>query len=322
MKRIQNYIQLRTSYLLSKLTGSSVLWGKPYSMSIETSGSCQLHCPECPLGSGENTSRSMMDINIYKKLLDNIQSHCMILSLYYQGEAFLNSEIFNFIKLARAKNLYTIISTNGNIKDKNFAKNVVNSRLSELIFSIDGTTQDSYSNYRKGGNLELVLSNIKDIQKEKIKLKTNTPKLRIQFLIMSHNESEISEIKRLSKSLNIKLRLKTIQLKHPQEQSDLLPKNYKYRRYSIKNGNVKLNNTLKNHCWRLYRNPVITSQGDVLPCCFDKSCTYKMGNIREISFSEIWKNNNYKQFRKNVFSNRKNIDICTNCTEGTKRIYV
>jgi len=83
-----------------------------------------------------------------------------------------------------------------------------------------------------------------------------------------------------------------------------------------------IKNKLKNHCKRLFRNPVVTSTGVVLPCCFDKAGDNAMGNLSNASFATIWNSDKYMAFRKKVFSERKNIDICTNCTEGTKKVYV
>jgi len=37
-----------------------------------------------------------------------------------------------------------------------------------------------------------------------------------------------------------------------------------------------------------------------------------------MSFKEIWKNGEYKKFRSQILQGRKNIDICSNCSEGTK----
>jgi radical SAM protein with 4Fe4S-binding SPASM domain len=61
---------------------------------------------------------------------------------------------------------------------------------------------------------------------------------------------------------------------------------------------------------------VITWDGIVSPCCFDKDAKYKFGNIFVEKFKDIWTNNKYTNFRKAIIKNRKGIDICTNCTEG------
>ena len=68
----------------------------------------------------------------------------------------------------------------------------------------------------------------------------------------------------------------------------------------------------------MWSSAVITQNGEVVPCCFDKDAKYQFGKTDEIPLSEIWKNDKYNRFRNQVFMDRKSIDICRNCTEGTK----
>jgi radical SAM protein with 4Fe4S-binding SPASM domain len=320
-KRILNYFAINISYLLSRLTGSLILWGKPYSLSIESAGTCQLSCPECPLGNRTNHGREFMAETLFKKIIEECKAHVMILSLYFQGEAFLNPQIFKFIKTARNAKIYTIASSNANFKDENWAKRVLDSGLSELIISLDGINQESYETYRQGGDFSLVIKNLQSLSALK-KTKNYHTKVKIQFLVMQHNEHEIPAMKALAKSLGFPLILKSIQLQNPETDTHLLPQEDAYRRYKATGSGYALKNPMKNHCKRLFRNPVITSTGNVLPCCFDKAGKYTMGNVTNTAFGTIWKSNKYNAFRKKVFSERKKLDICTNCTEGTKDIYV
>ena len=80
----------------------------------------------------------------------------------------------------------------------------------------------------------------------------------------------------------------------------------------------QIKNKLLNHCWRLWSGSVITWDGKVVPCCFDKDASHEMGNLRERSFKGIWNGTSYSHFRQAILRSRKEIDICKNCTEGTK----
>lgn len=73
---------------------------------------------------------------------------------------------------------------------------------------------------------------------------------------------------------------------------------------------------LSNRCWKLWHANVITWDGLVVPCCFDKDAMHQLGNLKSQSFKQIWQNDNYKQFRTELMTSRKNIDICANCSEG------
>ncbi|HHH54973.1 MAG TPA: radical SAM protein, partial [Bacteroidetes bacterium] len=58
--------------------------------------------------------------------------------------------------------------------------------------------------------------------------------------------------------------------------------------------------------------------GRVVPCCFDKDAKFVMGELKENSFYEVWDNDNYAAFRTAISKGRDKIDMCKNCTEGTK----
>ena len=63
---------------------------------------------------------------------------------------------------------------------------------------------------------------------------------------------------------------------------------------------------------------MITWDGLVVPCCFDKDAQHTMGDLKGKPFREIWHDERYAAFRRRVLQSRKNIDICANCSEGTK----
>ena len=68
----------------------------------------------------------------------------------------------------------------------------------------------------------------------------------------------------------------------------------------------------------MWHSCVATWDGEIVPCCFDKDADYSMGNLSNNTLQEIWENKLYREFRKKLLTARKEIDICTNCTEGAK----
>ena len=60
---------------------------------------------------------------------------------------------------------------------------------------------------------------------------------------------------------------------------------------------------------------VISADGNILPCCFDKQEKHIYGNIKEDTIENIWKNKKTNDFRNIVLNNRSSINICTNCNE-------
>jgi radical SAM protein with 4Fe4S-binding SPASM domain len=68
----------------------------------------------------------------------------------------------------------------------------------------------------------------------------------------------------------------------------------------------------------MWSGSVLTWDGKVVPCCFDKDASHVLGNVTDQHFRGIWKSKEYQKFRYAVLVNRQEIDICKNCSEGTK----
>jgi radical SAM protein with 4Fe4S-binding SPASM domain len=321
-RRAVNAAKVLTSYRLSRLTGKPFQWGYPISVSFEPTTSCNLRCPECPSGLREFTRPTgMLQKDFFRQTIDEIYKELLYLIFYFQGEPYLNKDFLEMVKYAHDKGIYTATSTNAHYLSDENARKTVESGLDRLIISIDGTTQDVYRQYRVGGHLDKVLEGTRNIIKWKKELKSKTPFVFFQFLVVKPNEHQIEEIKQLGKEMGVdQVRFKTAQVyDYENDPHQLIPTIDKYSRYKIgKDGTMKTKSGMGNHCWKLWHANVITWDGLVVPCCFDKDAMHQLGNLKMQSFKKVWNNENYKQFRKELMTSRKNIDICANCSEGLK----
>ena len=224
------------------------------------------------------------------------------------------------VKYANNKKMYTATSTNAHFLNEENAKKTIESGLSRLTISIDGTTQETYESYRATGSLEKVIEGTKNVVKWKKELKSKTPYLIFQFLVVKPNEHQIEDAKKLATELGVdEIRFKTAQVYDYKNGNKLIPTIEKYARYKkLADGTYRLKNKLLNECWRMWSSCVITWDGKIVPCCFDKDATHQLGDIQQATLQQIWKSAPYTNFRKALLTDRQNIDICKNCTEGTK----
>jgi radical SAM protein with 4Fe4S-binding SPASM domain len=322
LRRLVNGIKVLSSYYLSQWTRRPIQWGIPVSLAIEPTTACNLRCPECPSGLRAFTRPTgMLQNDFFSQTIDELSDELLYLVFYFQGEPYLNPDFLLMVKYASQKKIYTATSTNAHYLNDEMARKTVESGLDRLIISIDGTTQEVYQQYRVGGNLNKVLEGARNIVKWKKILKSKKPYTFFQFLVIKPNEHQITAIRSLAKEIGVDgVRFKTAQVyDFENDPNGLIPQNPRYSRYrKIANGDYELKNKLYNHCWRLWHAPVVTWDGLVVPCCFDKDADHRMGDLKRKSFREIWNDNTYRQFRSQVLSGRKNIDICSNCSEGTR----
>lgn len=253
-------------------------------------------------------------------MLQQVHKSVFYINYYFQGEPFLNPKFLSLIRQAKQYNIYTATSTNAHFIDQKKAREIVASGLDRLIISIDGLTQETYESYRVNGKLEKVIQASKWLIAAKKEAKRKTPYLIFQFLAVAQNEHEIPAIYQLGKSIGIdEVRIKTAQLYDYEHGNPLMPKNEKYARYKQqKDGTYKLKYKTGNHCWRMWSGSVLTWDGKVVPCCFDKDAQHVLGSLEANSFQEIWNNKGYTTMRGAVLTKRHEIDICKNCSEGAK----
>lgn len=317
--RLWNALLIYLSYQLTRLIKKPIQWGTPISISIEPTTACNLRCPECPSGLRSFTRETgNLKQDFFRQTINQISDRLMYVLFYFQGEPYINPNFLDMVSYASQRGIYTMTSTNAHFLNDANAKKTVESGLDRLIISIDGTTQETYEQYRKEGQLTKVLEGAHNIIKWKKQLRSTTPHTVFQFLVVKPNEHQIEEVYALANDIGIdEVKLKTAQVYDYQFGNPLIPENELYSRYKQqKDGSYTIKNKLLDHCWKLWHSCVITWDGMVVPCCFDKDAQHRLGDLKSASFKEIWQGQSFQSFRSLILKGRSEIDICKNCTEG------
>lgn len=320
-RKMLNAGRVLSSFYYSRVINKPYHLGLPISISIEPTTSCNLRCPECPSGLRSFTRPTgMLSEALYQSVIDQLVPHLSYLNFYFQGEPFLNTRFLDMVHYASSRKVYTATSTNAHYLSEDKARQTVESGLDRLIISVDGTTQDTYEQYRVGGNLSKVMEGTQNIIHWKKKLKSSSPHLVFQFLVVRPNEHQVDEVKQLAKQIGVdEVSFKTAQIYNYQNGSDLIPLDPKYSRYrKDASGRFSIKNGLLNHCWKMWHSCVITWDGKVVPCCFDKDAHFVLGDLNQETFTEIWNGKPYETFRASLLKSRSEIEICKNCSEGTR----
>jgi len=313
-----NLFRAGYSYFKSSAGGKADIKGMPVSISTELTNNCNLHCPHCFTGSGRmQREHGYMDIGLFNKVVKELRPYLYNINLYFQGEPMLHPLFYLFIGMSQAP--HTVVSTNGHYLSVENSEKIALSGLNKLIISLDGIDQETYSTYRVNGKVNTVIEGIENITHAK-KKHNSSLKIEIQFLVSRFNEHQIPQIRQLSKNVKASLNLKSMQIIGKEDIGSWMPLKARFRRYKIKAGKYLIKNSLPDRCARLWFNPVITWDGKVIPCCFDKNAEYVMGDLNHDSFREIWDGPKYRIFRKSILSGRHMIEMCRNCTSGLRGV--
>jgi radical SAM protein with 4Fe4S-binding SPASM domain len=298
--------------------------GFPYVYTIDTGNVCNLRCPLCPTGAGTLARpQKLMSHDTFRALLDKISPYAIEVILHNWGEPFLNPDILPIIRSAAATGVGTTLSSNLNLvhRGEDFLAEVVESGLDHLTVSLDGTTQDVYEVYRKGGQIDRVLGNLETLLRLRRARRSKTPVVEWQFLVMKHNEHQIPDARRLAKEIGVdRIRftpagLPFDDLSNVSLAEQWLPQSREFRNYDPET--IRRRGYLYDEpCFYLYRGMTINPAGEVSPCCVVHHARSDFGNLLESDLADVWNNAHYRSSRA-LFSRRSvasGIDtICARC---------
>ena len=257
----------------------------------------------------------MMPLEVFRRVLAECRETASVIQFYFQGEPLLNKDLPQMIREAHEAGLYTIVSTNSQAMTPELAEALVQSGLDRIIISMDGLSEASYNAYRIGGSLEKTKSALQYLRAAKNQSPiTNhqSPIIELQVLRLRSNEHEWRAFKQQYKLFGAdRLVFKTAQLYDYQNGHPLMPTNSKYSRYILGKDGKYHRRKLRKGCFRVWSGAVITTNGDVLPCCYDKSHAYAYGNIMEKPLRELFTNDKALAFRQAAF--RQTPQICQEC---------
>lgn len=261
----------------------------------------------------------MMELETLKSLMDELGPWLVYANLYFQGEPYLHPAMDSLVAECKSHGVYTSTSTNAHFLRAERAEAIVESGLDRLIVSIDGASQGTYAQYRIGGQLTKVLEGTENVMEAKRRVRSGGPHVVWQFLVVGPNEHELPEIEKMARRAGVdELVIKTAQIDAPRDGHPLLTRAPQLRRYDRHpDGTWHLRNSLADKCWRMWQGAVVTWDGRVVPCCFDKDADHLMGQLETNTFKEIWHNEAYEAFRSQILTARADIPMCRNCSEGT-----
>lgn len=298
LKKIKNFFSLQ----LFRLFGLTNPF--PYSIIIEPTSVCNLKCPMCPkVQKKTNLPEGFMNLKDFKKIINDVKDYVFFVFLHHNGEPLLHKGIISMIRYANKNNILTHISTNLNLNNDRKIKELAHSGIDFISIPLDGAKKETYEKYRKKGDFNRVIRNIKLLVKEKKK----TSLIEVQFVIMKENECEIDDIKELAKNLKVdRLALKAVYTENSYYDKKFQPTNRIYR--------TQFKKTAK--CSYPFSRPVVAWNGLMFPCCstntsLDKK--YSFGDVFEKSFKDIWLAEEYQTFRRTVLKDSNRVKTCPGC---------
>ena len=223
IKKIKNFL-IASIEEENKLPKVSSL---PYKFIIDPTNACNLGCPLCPTGLGvSDRKKGILTFEMFRNIIDQVKEYAIEVHLYNWGEPTLNKNLIKMLKYCEDNNIWTRISSNLSLDYKEgYIENLLSSGLNLLHVDVDGLDQEVYAKYRKKGNIDLVMKNIKKIQLIKKELNLKKPIIELSMLAMRQNEHQHSQFLSMKDELGAD-EIKIDKIQHnPNMDQKWLPKN-------------------------------------------------------------------------------------------------
>lgn len=283
----------------------------PIHIDIETTTACNLKCFMC-FQSYDPPKPAKMSTEMIKKIIDEgAENNLCSIKLQYRGEPLTDVRIPEIVNYAKSRGILEVMfNTNATLLSEEKAYNLIKAGLDKIICSVDGCTKEVYENVRIGGKFEVVLQNIKTMQKLKKELGVDKPVVRVQMVDTPRNHEEIDHYIPFWSEIADEVAIEDM-LDWDQTSEDLR----EFPSFA---------------CAQLWQRLIILADGTVLPCCRSTSggnmVLYSVGNIHEMSLKEIWTGDRMNYLRElHKSGNSDRVKLCRLCGYRTmlldKEIY-
>jgi len=232
-----------------------------------------------------------MPLDLFEEVVWALGPTARQLHLYNWGEPLLNKDILQMVRLAAATGAKVYLATNLNAMKPEMAEPLVRSGLYLLSVSIDGARQESYAAYRQGGDMEVVVANLRRLVEARRRARRSRLRIRWQFLAARHNEGEVGAARAQARALGVEFRVHRLHVglgadgqeslsERVQHGADWLPRQAALNRYQTENaGRV---------CRHLWDRTVINFNGSVWPCCQVFDPRQAFADRFDPDFGRIW----------------------------------
>ncbi|MAQ88972.1 MAG: hypothetical protein CMM03_03870 [Rhodopirellula sp.] len=291
----------------------------PIHIDLELSNSCNYRCSFCPYsvpkpqrpkGFNSDLSNIMMPMKLVTKALtESAALGARALELGYNTEPLLYPHLFEVIKLARNLGFVDIrMGTNGSLLEPKLSAKLIEAGLTQLQVSVDAIDEDTYKLSRNSMLYNKVVFNIKRFLDIRRSLASDLPLLRLTYVMTPQNRKNSDQFLEQWGDLADQVTLQDLFVyENVNEQnsgvSDAAP-------LTLHSNDI---NTDSN-CYMPKVRLSIKSDGTVHPCCTVPGMSLKVGNLNEMSISDIWNSPSFMRIRSShIDGTWKANKICSDC---------
>lgn len=271
----------------------------PYLL-IEPTSVCNLRCIMCfQVDKSFSSNKNMMgfmNLELFKNIINEAKANdCNAVTLASRGEPTLHKQFSELCEILKeAKFLDLKLNTNATVLNEKKIHSILSANFSEVIFSVDAGTKETYEKIRVLGKFERVINNIRLFNEIRSKHYPKSP--------------TITRIAGVKVDLDQDLKQMADFWSEYVDEVSIKEASPRWDTYNNKKNNEK------DPCLNLWYRMYIWYDGTVNPCDFDYKSYLKTGDVYKDDIATIWKNKFYSTLRNNHLSqNRDKHTPCDRC---------
>ncbi len=284
----------------------TVLRSKPVFLRINPISVCNLSCPMCSIGQQKlgikpkESAPPNMTLDNFRKIVTNAGDNILKALLYDEGEPLLHPDISDMVNFLAERDTATVISTNFAMEfTDSRMKDLAQSGLSHLIVALDGSTQDIYSKYRIGGNIDIVQDNLTRF----MAVKNENTLVELQFIRFGYNNHQLEDIRQFGEKLGVERFSSFDSIWHPDQKKDRDQRIWqppkKRRRYG---------------CFDIYAVLDVDTEGYLFPCDHGEDYGFaKLGSMLDNDLETLWNSPEMIELRSSFRLGHLPNKVCMGC---------
>jgi len=277
----------------------------PYQwLMVEPTNQCNLRCVMCPQSGKMTREKGFMDFSLFQRILDEAEDTVKAVQLFHSGESLLHPRIFDMIRSASSRDIYTLINTNGTLLDETKARATLDSGLNSISFSFDTFQKGTYESLRVGASFEKTFKNMDRFLNLKAQKNQRWPHTIIEIIDMKDTRPHIEAFIRQAREMGF---------------DDV--RVWKFHNWTDADEVVDRHSpfAVDNHAYYPCEYPfflmAIYWDGTVVPCCIDYDGTYPLGKVPETSLTSIWNNRRSRHLRSTMRTKKTpKTGLCRDCS--------
>ncbi|WP_436684910.1 radical SAM protein [Micromonospora sp. URMC 106] len=321
----------------------------PSHLQLEITSACNLRCMMCLVRYRPpvNKLAGAMRPELFHRLLGEMPG-LHRLTLQGLGEPLLSPYLMQMIEAAVARRITVGFNTNATLLTRRRAEELVASGVDWLHVSLDGARATAYEAVRDGADFDTVVANLAGLVRAKRAAGSATPWLRVVFVAMRDNVTELPELVRLLARIGVD-ELHVQNLSHSFSDADPAGRYDEIRQFTTDqalwagtdsgraaDAFAEAGRVAREHGVRIrlpqagvpaapspppergcswpWDAAYITSAGVVQPCCMVMGDDrVSLGRLGEQSFPQIWHGEAYREFRRRL-AGEDPPEVCRGCS--------